>query len=55
MLTVAEVLLFNQFMIIESKKQMLVGWILLHINLCRLFNAKSIFMRTVRSTLNNSV
>ena len=26
---------------------MLVGWVLWHINLCRLFNAKSIFMKIV--------
>ena len=33
----------------------LVGWILWHINLCRLFNAKSIFMQIVSSISNNSV
>ena len=33
----------------------LVGWVLWHINLCRLFNAKSIFMQTASSTSNNSV
>ena len=26
---------------------LLVGWVLWHINLCRLFNAKSIFKKTV--------
>ena len=26
---------------------MLVGWVLWHINVCRLFNAKSIFMKIV--------
>ena len=31
----------------------LVGWFLWHINLCRLFNAKSIFMQV--SISNNSV
>ena len=34
----------------------LVGWwILWHINLCRLFNAKSIFLQIVSSISNNSV
>ena len=33
----------------------LVGWVLWHINLCRLFNAKSIFMQIVSSISNNSV
>ena len=33
----------------------LVGWVLWHINLCRLFNAKSIFMQIISSILNNSV
>ena len=33
----------------------LVGWFLLHINLCRLFNAKSIFMQVISSISNNSV
>ena len=28
---------------------MLVGWVLLHINLCRLFNAKSIFKQIIGS------
>ena len=32
-----------------------VGWVLWHINLCRLFNAKSIFMQIVSSISNNSV
>ena len=31
----------------ERKKGWLVGWVLWHINLCRLFNAKSIFMQIV--------
>ena len=31
------------------------GWVLWHINLCRLFNAKSIFIKIVCSFLNNSV
>ena len=30
-------------------------WVLWHINLCRLFNAKSIFMQIVNSISNNSV
>ena len=33
----------------------LVGWVLWHINLCRLFNAKSIFTQIVSSISNNSV
>ena len=33
----------------------LVGWVLWHINLCRLFNAKSIFIQIISSILNNSV
>ena len=33
----------------------LVVWVLWHINLCRLFNAKSIFMQIVCSISNNSV
>ena len=30
-------------------------WVLWHINLCRLFNAKLIFMQIVSSISNNSV
>ncbi len=33
----------------------LVGWILWHINLCRLFNAKSIFIQIVSCISNNLV
>ena len=33
----------------------LVGWVLWHINLCRLFNAKSIFIQIISSVSNNSV
>ena len=33
----------------------LVDWILWHINLCRLFDAKSIFIQTISSISNNSV
>ena len=33
----------------------LVGWILWHINLCKLFNAESIFIQIVGSISNNSV
>ena len=33
----------------------LVGWFLWHINLCRLFNAKSIFIQIISSISNNSV
>ena len=35
--------------------EMLVGWVLCHINLHRLFNAKSIFIQTISSISNNSV
>ena len=33
----------------------LVGWVLWHINLCRLFNAKSTFIQIISSISNNSV
>ena len=33
----------------------MVGWVLEHINLCRLFNAKSIFIQINSSISNNSV
>ena len=33
----------------------LVWWVLWHINLCRLFNAKSIFMKVISFISNNSV
>ena len=33
----------------------LVGWVLWHMNLCRLFNAKYIFIKIISSVLNNSV
>ena len=33
----------------------LVVWVLQHFNICRLFNAKSIFMQIVSSISNNSV
>ena len=33
----------------------LVVWVLWHINLCRLFNAKSIFIQIISSISNNSV
>ena len=39
-----------------SSAVVLVGWLgLWHINLCRLFNAKCIFMKIVSYILNNSV
>ena len=38
-----------------TSPQNIVGWILLHINLRRFFNAKSIFMQIVSSISNNSV
>ena len=34
---------------------LLVGWVLWHINLCRLFNVKYIFIQIVSSISNNSV
>ena len=34
---------------------LLVGWVLWHINICSLVNAKSIFMQIVSSISNNSV
>ena len=37
----------------EIKK--LVVWVLWHINLCRLFNAKSIFIQIISSISNNLV
>ena len=33
----------------------LVVWVLWHINLCRLYNTKSIFMQIVSFVSNNSV
>ena len=33
----------------------LVGWVLCHINLCKLFNAKSIFIQIISSISNNLV
>ena len=33
----------------------LVGWVLWHINLCRLFNANSIFIQIVSSVSKNSI
>ena len=42
--------------IIERKeKRKLVVWVLWHINLCRLFNAKSIFIQIINSISNNSI
>ena len=40
---------------IHSKIGLLVCWVLWHINLCWLFNAKSVFMWITSSILNNSV
>ena len=34
---------------------LLISWVLWHINLCRLFNAKSIFIQITSSISNNSV
>ena len=39
----------------EDLLLLLVGWVLWHINLCRLFNAKSIFIQIISSISNNSV
>ena len=33
----------------------MVSWVLWHIKLCRLFNAKSIFIQIISSISNNSV
>ena len=33
----------------------LVVWVLRHINLCRLFSTKSIFIQIISSFLNNSI
>ena len=38
-----------------SNYHRLVGWFLWHINLCRLFNAKSIFIKISRFISNNSI
>ena len=38
-----------------SEMDYLVGWVLWHINLSRLFNAKSIFIQIIYSISNNSV
>ena len=34
---------------------LVVGWVLWHINLCRLFDAKSIFIQIISFISNNSV
>ena len=39
----------------DNRFRWFVGWVLWHINLCRLFNAKSIFMQIVSSISKNSV
>ena len=41
---------FNEYLIVR-----LVVWVLWHINRCKLFNAKSIFIRIISSISNNSV
>ena len=43
------------FQIICFRFGWFVGWVLWHINICWLFNAKSIFMQIVSSISNNSV
>ena len=53
-------LLIQNLYYITNKAFWLVGWLvgwlgLWHVNLCRLFNAKSIFMKIVSSVSNNSV
>ena len=52
-------LLWGPFQICKSSKEdsylWMVGWVLWRINLCRLFNAKSIFIQIVSSISNNSV
>ena len=44
-----------QHLVYFSQFELMVGWVLWHINLCRSFNAKSIFMQIVSSFSNNSV
>ena len=39
----------------EEAPGWLVGWILWHINVCRLFKVKSIFIQILSSISNNSV
>ena len=39
----------------RNNKRLLVCWVLWHINLCRLFNAKSIFMQIVSSISKYSI
>ena len=39
----------------KKKKKLLVGWVLWHINLCSLFNAKYIFIQIINSISNNSL
>ena len=43
------------FFLLNSELVSLFVWVLWHINLCRLFNAKSIFIQTNISISNNSV
>ena len=40
---------------LKSPHIYVVGWVLWHINLCRLFSAKSIFIQIISSISNNSV
>ena len=42
---------WNTYILVDD----LVGWVLWHINLCRLFNAKSIFIQIFSSISNYSV
>ena len=45
---------FHMGMFTRLKRWLLfVVWVLWHINLCRLFNAKSIFIEIISSILNN--
>ena len=46
---------YNKYKLTVSLKSDLVVWVLWHINLCRLFNAKSIFIQINSSISNISV
>ena len=50
-----EIRLETQIKNIGKHGLLMVGRVLWHINLCRLFNAKSIFMQIISSISNNSI
>ena len=45
--------IFSLYNLVKIHSGSLVGWILWHINLCRLFKAKSIFIQIISSISNN--